>query len=715
MTLTVNDVNTAPQAVDDTGNTDEDTTTNIAVLTNDTDANTTDTLSVDRVDATSTNGATLTLEADGTITYDPTSSATLQAMGAGATISDTFTYDVTDGTAIVTATVTITVTGVNDPALANNDANSTDNQTVLNVAAPGVLDNDEDPEGDPFTVIASDTTSAQGATVTVDTDGTYTYDPTPSTNLQALLDSQFVDDTFTYTVTGGDTATVTITVRGSSVVAPVTVDDSATGVTASQTLSINVLDNDTFQGTATVNIVTGTDVGISAAQPDGTVTYTAPDTLPGGVSNTTFTYTITDDTGLVSNTANVTVVFMVTGPSLDMVVNPTIQEVPQDLDAEFEITFINNGDVGLTDITVNFMDHFDECDIDMTTPFDLGLSETKVVNCVIYAVQENLNITLEAAVGGTQVVSAPVARFRTISFDNAPAGQIVVIQVPIQVIVTPNQNPVANNDNATVVTGTAGNIDVLANDSDPENQLDPTSVNVTTAPANGTVAVNNGAIVYTSAGGFLGADALDYQVCDASGNCANASVTINVVAQAQANNNDDDNDDDDDDNDNGSDQAVVVADNAAPSNNDVTVSGLGLQNPQGNLEWFVTVINNGTTPAQNVVITHTPNGANILDVTADGGSTIVNGQAITATIPVIQPGQRVVITITTDVTGGEMIAQTCIVDSDGSNQCQQVSAVTLLPRTGETPWWRNIVLTLGAGLFFSLSAGGLVIMRRSHA
>ncbi len=68
----------------------------------------------------------------------------------------TFTYRAVDnGTpplqSAAVATVTITVTGVNDPPVANADTYAATEDTVLNIAAPGVLANDTDP--DPGTVL----------------------------------------------------------------------------------------------------------------------------------------------------------------------------------------------------------------------------------------------------------------------------------------------------------------------------------------------------------------------------------------------------------------------------------------------------------------------------------------------------------------------------------------------------------------------------------
>lgn len=73
-------------------------------------------------------------------------------------------------------------------------------------ALTGVLANDTDPDMDTLTVSAFDAASANGATVAVAADGSFTYDPAPGYEGA---------DTFTYTITDGflfDTATVTVTV-----------------------------------------------------------------------------------------------------------------------------------------------------------------------------------------------------------------------------------------------------------------------------------------------------------------------------------------------------------------------------------------------------------------------------------------------------------------------------------------------------------------------
>jgi VCBS repeat-containing protein len=121
VTVTVYGENDAPTAINDgiapQIPTDEDTPITLSDLTaNDTDLDDTDVLTIISTDQLSVNGAAITLNLDGTVTYDPTGSTTIQALTEGTPLSDSFTYTIEDGSNVQsTATVTITLTGVNDP------------------------------------------------------------------------------------------------------------------------------------------------------------------------------------------------------------------------------------------------------------------------------------------------------------------------------------------------------------------------------------------------------------------------------------------------------------------------------------------------------------------------------------------------------------------------------------------------------------------------
>jgi VCBS repeat-containing protein len=97
------------------------TTTAAVLLANDTDADG-DTLSITSVAATSANGAAVSYNSGtGQITYDSTNASAIQALAAGQTLTDSFTYAITDGHShSSTATVSLVINGMNDaPTLAH--------------------------------------------------------------------------------------------------------------------------------------------------------------------------------------------------------------------------------------------------------------------------------------------------------------------------------------------------------------------------------------------------------------------------------------------------------------------------------------------------------------------------------------------------------------------------------------------------------------------
>ena len=105
--------------------------------------------------------------------------------------------------------MTITVTGSNDAPVAVDDAVSVAEDTVFTSTVD--LDfNDSDVDGDALSGVAGSFATAQGGTLVLAADGSYSY--TPAADFNGI-------DTVTYTVTDGaltDTATLTITVGATS-------------------------------------------------------------------------------------------------------------------------------------------------------------------------------------------------------------------------------------------------------------------------------------------------------------------------------------------------------------------------------------------------------------------------------------------------------------------------------------------------------------------
>lgn len=95
-------------------------------------------------------------------------------------------------------------------------------------------------------------------------------------------------------------------------------------------------------------------------------------------------------------------------------------------------------------------------------------------------------------------------------------------------VVTPAAAPVAGDDNASVGANQAASINVLANDSDVNGDIDPASVTVVSQPTSGTAAVNaDGTITYTNTAAAA-SDSFTYTVADQGGLVSNAA-TVSVA------------------------------------------------------------------------------------------------------------------------------------------------------------------------------------------
>jgi VCBS repeat-containing protein len=203
----------------------------------------------------------------------------------------------------------------NNAPIAFDDTTTVGEDQGTYVSATSVLANDFDFEHDHLSATPGTFVGTYG-TLTMNANGTYTY--TLSASAQALALGENVVDVFTYTVSDGslsDTGTLSITVTGAND-APVANPDTASG-TENQTLSINVLANDTdVDHGATLTLLSA-----SAPTGKGTVSVvggqvqfnpgTAFDHLAQGATETVvLSYTIQDEHGAQSSS---TVTVTITG------------------------------------------------------------------------------------------------------------------------------------------------------------------------------------------------------------------------------------------------------------------------------------------------------------------------------------------------------------------------------------------------------------------
>jgi VCBS repeat-containing protein len=294
--ITVVGVNDPPVTTPDAYEVNEDVRLAVeqpGILVNDNDI---DSPTLSAVLVTTTSHGDLVLAPDGSFTYTPIPNF----FGI-----DTFVYHASDGDLESgDTTVTISVAAVNDPPVASPDAYAIDEDTVLTVAAPGVMANDSDVDGDALRVRLFE--QPANGSVILSADGSFEY--TPDLNYNGT-------DTFTYQLSDGEVivvGTVTITIR--AVYDPPDANNDSYATTTGTTLTIaapGVLANDLADTglTLTADLVTGVAHGALTLNPDGSFTYTTSLTAAGTDS---FTYRVNDGTS-VSSPATVSITIAAAG------------------------------------------------------------------------------------------------------------------------------------------------------------------------------------------------------------------------------------------------------------------------------------------------------------------------------------------------------------------------------------------------------------------
>ena len=337
------------------------------------------------------NGGLITINADGSTTFDP--NGAFDGLGDGENTITKITYTATDPSGVqVTQTLTVTVTGTNDAPVAVADTGTTDEDT--SVTLDNVLGNDTDVDDTVLTVsqvgdvagnVGTPVAGDAGGLFTISEDGTASFDPNGA--FDALAPGDTANTTVTYTITDPDgltsTTSVTVTVTGVND-GPVAVnntyavganetfgdidgnlitDDTGTGVDndpESDTLTVQAVDGVAGNvGTA----VAGNNGGLFTIQPDGTVDFDANgdfDDLPlGATAQTSVTYTIVDAAGM-TDVATATFVVSgindgtVQGTAGNDIINPSIPYVDADGDIVDGDDAILAGKVGNDDVIEGF-------------------------------------------------------------------------------------------------------------------------------------------------------------------------------------------------------------------------------------------------------------------------------------------------------------------------------------------------------------------------
>ncbi len=485
--------NSVPVAQADAYATVKNTTLNVVtasgVLANDSDADG-DPLTAALV--TSPTHGTVTLNANGSFQYSPT---------ANYVGSDTFGYRANDGTAnSATATVTITISAGNSAPVAQADSYTTIKNTALNVSAvSGVLANDTDSNGD--TLTATLINSPSHGTVTLNSNGSFSY--TPTANYTG-------NDTFRYRANDGAansaTVTVTLTINPPPNVAPVAQADSYSA-TKNITLTVNIAsgvlanDTDADGNTLSASLVTSPTHGTLTLNLNGSFNYTPAANYVGADA---FSYRANDG---VANSATATVT---------LTIDPPPNSAPIALSDSYSIR--KNAT-----LTVNTASGVLANDTD---------ADANALTASLVTSPAHGTVTLNANGSFTYAPAASYTGSDTFGYranDGTTNSATAIVTIAIT-----NTSPIARVNSYTTTKNTPLNVavalGVLADDTDADG--DSLTATIVASPTHGTISLNaNGSLLYTPTVGYSGSDSFGYRASDGSAT-SNATVTITVMNTA---------------------------------------------------------------------------------------------------------------------------------------------------------------------------------------
>ena len=508
----------APTAGNDNYFMDEDTTLIENVLTNDSDLES-QTLTISTAPIRQPENGTLTINADGTINYIPT---------ADFVGRDNFSYRISDGLGqTAEAVVIITVNQVNDPPEASfNNFNLIDQargknhnapvglsnshtlaraqaQALLAVAAPGLLINDLDIDGNSISVVTTPVVEPTQGTVTLNADGSFEYTNNPGSS---------GEDSFSYHITDGTTVSdpptvVRITINGASFF-PVAANDHYTLIENQTFVADNsavgrmsILNNDSDLDTGDelsiiTNFVRSVSHGTLNMGADGTFTYIP---TPGYYGTDSFIYQITD---LQGNTAQAGGTFTITRSN----------EVPIAITDDYALT---EDSLFSADTANGLLGNDSDVDLDPIT-VDSTPAQAPI----------NGQLTLETDGSFVYIPNANFAGSDSFSYLVSDDRGGVSTGTVTLTIINVNDIPIANDDTVQTILNTPITINVLSNDSDIENQALTVTNAIVTA---GTVAINvDNTLTYTPTTGFLGKAEIDYAITDGAGGNTTAKVFVSV-------------------------------------------------------------------------------------------------------------------------------------------------------------------------------------------
>jgi uncharacterized delta-60 repeat protein len=280
--------------------------------------------------------------------------------------------------------------------------------------------------------------------------------------------------------------------------APMAQDD-ATNLAEGGTASIDVVANDEdIDGDLDPSSVTVTVLpthGTVEVDATGTATYVNDG---GDTAADSFAYVVADSHGNTSNVATVSI---------------TVSPVSDPPVAVDDAAAVDEGGMVVIDLLAN------DIDDDGLDPTSIRIASSAASGTVSLPGDGTAVYTHDGSETSADVFQYQVRDLSGI-FSN-----VATVTVDVALVEEP---PVAVDDFATLVAGAAVQVDVAANDDDPEGQLDLGSISIVSPPSVGTAVANaDGTVTYTHGGGPVVEDELTYTIADLAGQVSNvATVTL---------------------------------------------------------------------------------------------------------------------------------------------------------------------------------------------
>ncbi len=493
------------------------------------------------------NGASATFEVVGTITAEVGDTVTNS-------VSVTRPEDITNpqGDIASVSHSFIVAPPDNEPPVAVDKSTSTDNSTPVQVPTLEASDSD----GTIASYMLYDLPTTKGSLYlgepesgTLITEGQI-LTPADINNIYFMPAVSTIGEViFHYTATDdkGDAsnqATVTITVTAPPANEPPVADDKTVASTPNDTTvkipDLSANDTDGTVESFTINTLPPNSQGvIYLGDPDngGTPIFAGQLLSPSEVTNiyfkpdsnftgeVQFDYTTTDNNGSESEPATITI------PVTDSNQPPVAEDkeapsVPNNVTEQLPALEATDSDGTVESYQIKTLPLESEGILYLEDPVKGG--KPIAVNETLTPEQvKSLFFQPNASFSGS-------SSFTYIATDNNDAvSNVATVTIPVTSV--PNNPPIANDNSDTTDPNVPVTIDILGNDSDPDDNLDLSTVAITTQPTNGTIVINpDGSVTYTPNNGFnTGTDSFTYRVCDTGipPLCDTATITITIPTQ----------------------------------------------------------------------------------------------------------------------------------------------------------------------------------------